>query len=50
MQDENETQDWYDADGNCSENGCYDAGGHYYAERADIDYFLDCLREENNGN
>lgn len=30
---ENDETDWYDANGNCDENGCYDAGGHFYAER-----------------
>ena len=34
MQDNDEDQDWYDADGNCDENGYYDAGGHFYMERA----------------
>lgn len=33
MQDDDEYEDWYDASGNSDENGCYDAGGHYYAER-----------------
>jgi len=30
---EDENEDWYDADGNCDENGCFDAGGHFYSER-----------------
>lgn len=29
-----ENTDWYNAAGECDENGCYDAGGHFYAERA----------------
>ena len=32
MQD-NDNEDWYDAEGNYAENGCYDAGGHYDSER-----------------
>lgn len=31
---EDENNEWYDADGNSDENGCYDAGGHFYSERA----------------
>lgn len=29
-----ENTDWYNSKGECDENGCYDAGGHFYAERA----------------
>ena len=34
QEDEEATQDWYDKDGNPSETGAYDAGGHFDAERA----------------
>jgi len=34
MQDNDENAEWYDASGNCDGNGCYDAGGHFYMERA----------------
>jgi hypothetical protein len=41
---DDETQDeWYDADGNSDENGFYDAGGHFYMERAH--YVVDAYRE-----
>jgi len=32
--DGNDSGDWYDADGSCNPSGAYDAGGHYFAERA----------------
>ena len=38
-----ENTDWYNEKGECDESGCYDAGGHFYAERAAeiFDYFED---------
>lgn len=27
-------EDWYDSYGNVDVNGCYDAAGHFYLERA----------------
>lgn len=47
MQDE-EIQEWYDQEGNQDENGFYDAGGHFYAERAAsaVDDFLDRLKDK----
>lgn len=48
MQDDDENLDWYDADGNCDENGCYDAGGHFYAERgaSAADDYRDRMKDE----
>jgi hypothetical protein len=45
LDDENDC--WYDANGNCDENGCYDAGGHFYAERATYaaDAYMDRVKE-----
>ena len=51
MQDDDENLDWYDASGNCDENGCYDAGGHFYSERmADyLDAYIDRIKDEEMG-
>ena len=41
-----ENSDWYDANGRPSEYGCYDAGGHYHAEREpDMDAGYDAYKE-----
>ena len=47
MQDSDENLDWYDAEGNCDEYGCYDAGGHFYMGRADeaADYYHSRIKE-----
>lgn len=39
--------DWYDADGNCNEGGCYDAGGHYHylRESDSLDDHMDQLND-----
>ena len=43
---EDTEEDWYDANGRPDEYGCYDAGGHYHAEREeDIDAGYDAYKE-----
>jgi len=43
MQDDEIQDEWYDKDGNRSDTGAYDAGGHYYFERdsLSIDHYVD---------
>jgi hypothetical protein len=31
-------QDWYDAVGGSDEDGAFDAGGHFHADRMDMDF------------
>jgi hypothetical protein len=39
-------EEWYDADGRPSKHGCYDAAGHYYADREpDLDAGYDAYKE-----
>ena len=34
---DNQDEEWYDKNGNVSPNGAYDAGGHYHAERDNVE-------------
>lgn len=47
MLDDDENIVWCDADGNQDDNGCFDEGGHYYAERgADAaDDYMDRMKD-----
>jgi len=45
---EEDQEEWYDANGRPDEYGCYDAGGHYHAEReSDMDAGYDAYKERN---
>lgn len=47
-EDDHYEDDYYDAHGNVSPGGCYDAGGHFHAERfADMaDYLYEREKEQ----
>jgi hypothetical protein len=41
---DDEDEDWYDANGNPTPGGCYDAGGHINGER--YASYMDDLRDQ----
>ena len=45
---QDEDQEWFDEDGTQNENGYYDAGGHFYAERVAgaVDDYIDRMKDK----